>query len=66
MAKWMVKDKAVGSGFTSSFIPTEGSRLRLGTSLTTDHMSNRLNYYVSSLNAMRRIVEKEKTGYEML
>ena len=66
MAKWMVKDKALSSGFTSSFIPTEGSKLKLSTSLTTDHMLNRLNYYVASLNAMRRIVEKEKTGYEML
>jgi len=46
MAKWMVKDKAAGSGFTSSFVPTEGSRLKLNSSLPPDHMLIRINYYV--------------------
>lgn len=66
MAKWMVKEKANANGYTSNFIPTEGSKLKLSTSLSPDNMLSRLNLYITSINSIRKIVEKEKKGYEML
>ena len=55
LAKWLVKNEAVSSGYVANFIPSEGGKLYLNSNIKPQNIVSKLGIYLPTLNSIRKV-----------